>query len=258
MAAIFREGNKFCQKLTVPCYETDASFCLKPASFMDMAQEIAYWAAQELGFGYDDLQKHKTAWVLSRMHIHFGNPPRWRDEVLLKTWHKGQDGLFFLRDFELLDREGRQAVTATSSWLVMDVETRRLVRNPQESGLLQGGSAGAGDAIAEPAPKVVLPKDAEPEEAGIHVVSYSDVDILGHANNARYVVWAMDCIGYDTLLQYRVGDLYVVFNKETVPGGTVRLYRTRTEREGTVVFHVEGRVDGKAAFCVQIDLHPLL
>ena len=147
MAAIYREGNIFCQALTVPCYDTDAAFRLKPASFMDMAQEIAYWAAQELGFGYDDLQKHHTAWVLSRLHFHYVDPPRWRDEVLLRTWHKGQDGLFFLRDFELLDSSGKRIVSATSSWLVMNVETRHLVRDPQEAGLLHDGAAGAGDAI---------------------------------------------------------------------------------------------------------------
>ena len=48
MSEVRREGYKFCQDICVPCYDTDASFYLKPAAFMDMAQEIAYWAAQEL------------------------------------------------------------------------------------------------------------------------------------------------------------------------------------------------------------------
>ena len=69
ISEVYNEGYKFCQDMRIPCYETDAAFCLKPASFMDMAQEIAYWAAQALGFGYDDLQRHHTAWVLSRLHF---------------------------------------------------------------------------------------------------------------------------------------------------------------------------------------------
>ena len=101
MNEVYNEGYKYCQDMRIPCYDTDAAFCLKPASFMDMAQEIAYWAAQALGFGYDDLQQHQTAWVLSRMHIRFESLPKWRDAVVLKTWHKGADGLFFLRDFHL-------------------------------------------------------------------------------------------------------------------------------------------------------------
>ena len=131
MSEVRREGYKFCQDICVPCYDTDASFYLKPAAFMDMAQEIAYWAAQELGFGYDDLHVHHVAWVLSRMHFHFGNPPKWRDDVTLYTWHKGADGLFYLRDFFLQDADGNRLVTCTSSWVVIDERTRRLVR-PEE------------------------------------------------------------------------------------------------------------------------------
>lgn len=252
MAAIYREGNIFCQALTVPCYDTDAAFRLKPASFMDMAQEIAYWAAQELGFGYDDLQKHHTAWVLSRLHFHYVDPPRWRDEVLLRTWHKGQDGLFFLRDFELLDSSGKRIVSATSSWLVMNVETRHLVRDPQEAGLLHDGAAGAGDAIAEPASKVVMPRDAAVEAAGERLVSYSDVDILGHTNNARYVVWAMDCLPYGEASQGLIGDVRINFNKETVPGDTVALFKAAVPTAQGMDYFVEGRVGGKSVFCVQL------
>ncbi len=47
--------NKYIQKSIVPCYDTDLAWRMKPASFMNMAQEIANRHASELGFGYDDL-----------------------------------------------------------------------------------------------------------------------------------------------------------------------------------------------------------
>ena len=250
MGNVKREGYKFRQDICVPCYCTDASTYLKPAAFMDMAQEIAYWAAQELGFGYDDLHVHHTAWVLSRMHFHFADPPRWRDDVSLYTWHKGADGLFYLRDFLLKDPEGRCLVTGTSSWVVIDEQTRRLVRPEELQDKLSTGDVD--DAIAERAPKVAIPRGAEPEPAGEHTVVYSDVDIIGHTNNARYMVWAMDCIDYETVSGKRVRDAYINFNKETTPGTTVQLYRLQTEEDGATVWYVEGRVDGKSAFCVKL------
>lgn len=94
MEKINVSDNRFSTDITIPCYDTDASFRLKPAAFMDHAQEMAYLAAQALHFGYDDLQRHHTAWVLSRMRMDFLNPPKWTDETTLYTWHKGQDGLF--------------------------------------------------------------------------------------------------------------------------------------------------------------------
>ena len=250
MSEVRREGYKFCQDICVPCYDTDASFYLKPASFMDMAQEIAYWAAQGLGFGYDDLHVHHVAWVLSRMHFHFENPPKWRDNVTLYTWHKGADGLFYLRDFFLQDADGNRLVTCTSSWVVIDERTRRLVRPEELQDKLSTGDVD--DAIAERAPKVVMPRGAEPEPAGEHTVVYSDVDIIGHTNNARYMVWAMDSIDYETASACRVKDVYINFNKETTPGTSVQLYRLKTEEDGALVWYVEGRVEGKSAFCVKM------
>ena len=77
MTPVTREGYKFCQQICIPCYQTDIHLRLKPAAFMDLAQEIAFWAAQELGFGYDTLHSHHTAWVLSRMHIRVHDIPQW-------------------------------------------------------------------------------------------------------------------------------------------------------------------------------------
>lgn len=245
---VYNEGYRFCQDLRIPCYDTDAAFFLKPASFMDMAQEIAYWAAQRLGFGYDDLQRHKTAWVLSRMHIRYEQPPKWRDPVVLKTWHKGADGLFFLRDFQLLSPEGTSLVRATSSWLVMDVESRRLVRGGDVVSLVDADTRVEEHAIAEPSPKILVPKDLPREEKGSRTVAYSDVDIIGHTNNARYIVWAFDCLDYAFVSQRRIRDLYINFNKETRPGETVTL----TVAADGDTYYVEGLADGKSAFVAQI------
>ena len=112
MTPVRREGYKFCQDICIPCYDTDARANLRPSAFMDFAQEIAYWAASELGFGYDTLHVHHTAWVLTRMHIHFEEPLKWRDNVTLYTWHKGASGLFYLRDFDLRDSSGKSRVKA--------------------------------------------------------------------------------------------------------------------------------------------------
>ena len=81
--------NKFIQNFNIQSYNVDMSWRLKPASFMDLAQEAANQHANILGFGYDDLIASRTAWVLSRMHVEFTDTPKWREEVTLKTGHKG-------------------------------------------------------------------------------------------------------------------------------------------------------------------------
>ena len=240
---------RFEQKFTIPCYDTDASWCLKPSSFMDLAQEAAGQHAVYLGFGYDDLIATNTAWILSRVHVEFVDAPKWRENITLRTWHKGLNRLFFLRDFILTDDEGRERVKATTSWLVLNLETRRLVRDPK---LMEEGTVCLDNVIETPADKVVMPKDADPQYVMDYHVAYSDVDMNGHTNNAMYMQWAMDAVDYDIASTRPVKWFTINFNHETKPGDVVALYKVvKEEQDGRHVF-VEGKVGDQSAFTVEI------
>ena len=241
--------KRLVQNHTIPCYDTDASWRLKPASFMNLAQEAAGQHAVHLGFGYDDLIKSNTAWILSRVHIEFVDTPKWKEDVVLKTWHKGLNRLFYLRDFIMTDSEGRERVKATTSWLVLNLETRRLVRDPQ---LMEDGTVCADNVIETPADKVVMPKDVEPEHVMDHVVAYSDVDMLGHTNNAMYMQWAMDAVDYQTASSMPVKKVTINFNHETKAGEQVNIYRTSVQQEDGLHVFVEGKVEGTSSFAVEI------
>ena len=241
--------NKLIQKHIIPCYQTDSKWRLKPAAFMDLAQEAANSHAAILGFGYDDLVQSRTAWILSRVNIRFIKTPLWRDEVTLTTWHKGLERLFFLRDFIMTDQDGNECVKATSSWLVLNLDTRRLVRDPN---LMDEGTTCSDNAMESPAAKVQIPKDVEPELGMDQIVSYSDVDLLGHTNNAMYMHWAMDAVDYELASTRPVKELTINFNHETKAGENVKIYRATVEREDGLDVFVEGKVDGASSFCVEI------
>ena len=216
---------------------------------MDLAQEAANRHASVLGFGYDDLILSNTAWILSRMHIEFVDAPKWREDVTLQTWHKGLNRLFFLRDFLITDSEGRTRVKATTSWLVMNLDTRRLVRDPK---LMDENGICPENVIETPADKVQMPKDMEPELAMTHKVEYSDVDMNAHANNAMYMQWSMDAVGYEVTSTHLVKSFTINFNHEVKPQEEVDLYRVLVEEEDGLHAFIEGKVKDQSAFIVEI------
>lgn len=240
---------KFIEHLTIPCFDTDAAWRLKPASFMNLAQEAAGRHAVHLGFGYDDLIKTDTAWILSRVHVEFIDTPKWREDITLTTWHKGLNRLFFLRDFCLTDAQGRERVKATTSWLVLNLQTRRLVRDPK---LIEDGTVCAENVLPAPADKVTMPKDVEPEFVMDHIVSYSDIDTNGHANNAMYMQWAMDAVDYNIASSRPVKEFTINFNHETKAGDSVSLYRASVEKEDGLHIYIEGRLPEASSFVVEI------
>lgn len=240
---------RYTEDITIPCYDTDAAWRLKPSSFMNLAQEAAGRHAVYLGFGYDDLIVSNTAWILSRMHIVFTDVPKWRENITLTTWHKGLNRLFYLRDFILTDDQGRERVKATTSWLVLNLETRRLVRDPH---LMEDGTVCTDNAIEAPADKVIMPKDIEPEYVMEHIVAYSDIDTNGHANNAMYMQWAMDAVDYEVASKRAVKEFLINFNHETKPMDHVQMYRAVVDKEDGCHVFIEGKVNDNSAFCVEI------
>ena len=241
--------NKFIQNFNIPSYNVDMSWRLKPASFMDLAQEAANQHANILGFGYDDLIASRTAWVLSRMHVEFTDTPKWREEMTLTTWHKGLNRLFFLRDFLMTDKDGNPRVKATTSWLVINLDTRRLVRDPQ---LLEDGTICSENVLETPADKVVMPKGAEVNLVMEHAVAYSDLDMNGHVNNAMYMQWAMNAVNYEISSEKPVKEFTINFNHEIKPQEIVSIYKAIVEKEDGRHVFVEGKVGEQSSFCVEI------
>lgn len=241
--------NRLIEHYTIPCYDTDASWRLKPVSFMNYAQEMANRHACVLGFGYDDLIGSRTAWVLARMYIRFIDLPLWRNDVTLTTWHKGLNRLFFLRDFRMTDPQGNVRVEATTSWIVLNLDTRRLVRDPK---LMDEGTKCSENAVEQPADKVQLPKDAQMEFVMEHTVSYSDVDLLGHTNNAMYMHWAMDAVPYEITSQHPLKEVTINFNHETRAGEKVSIYRTSLQAEDGLRVFIEGKVGDTSSFVIEM------
>ena len=76
------------QELSLPCYFFDVNKNLRPASFFDVAQEIAVQGSAMVGAPDWVLKDRDIAWILSRMHVRFEQYPRLYDKVLLQTWHR--------------------------------------------------------------------------------------------------------------------------------------------------------------------------
>lgn len=181
---------KFEKNYKVHVYETGPDGRLNLYSLFDYLQDIASEHAVQLGYGRDDLIKNNCFWVLSRIYAVINELPCWNDSISITTWPKGTDKLFALRDFEIFDREKKLIGSATSSWLIVDIESRRIQR-PDNKLATFNRTSNMSDALPRNASKI---EPASPD--GITTppfrVRLSDLDINLHTNNSRYLRWATD------------------------------------------------------------------
>ena len=244
---LITDEGKYVENQVIPCYQTDGAKRLKPSGFMDIAQEMAFRAAQSMGFGYDQLLLEGKAWVLYRFHFRCIKVPRWREEVQVSTWNRGPFGPLYYRDFRL---EGENSeILATSSWIVLDVAGRRVCRSAEALSAIPEKYRCDEAVLEEPAPKIVIPANLQEEFVGMHRVGYADIDMLGHTNNARYMAWATECVDFGDAEGLEPADVFINFIHETKAGDEVSLYRARDGR----TYYVEGRVGDEVSFTVRID-----
>lgn len=237
--------DKITADYAVACFQTDIRYLLRPSAFLDLAQEIAIIGAETLNFGDKQLKPYDCAWVLARQHVRFERPVRHADRIRMVTWHKGLDGPYFLRDYQLLDAEGNPAVNSTSSWVVMNLAERRIARADFISSIIPGAPQSPDHAVEERAPKVNLPRGTELEPIGEHRVLYSDVDHNRHANNVKYTAWVMDALPQELVYEKSLRELTVNFNREVRPGETVELFHALASDGAHIV---EGRCGDRQVF----------
>ncbi len=243
---------KYIENGIVSCYMSDCRHLLRPESFLDLAQQLAVKAAQVQSFSDSALKKFNCAWVLARMRTRFGKSVRFDEDIRLETWHKGLSGLYFIRDYRLLDSRGEVAVSSTSSWIVMNLDSRHICRDEEVLSLIPQESQCAESAIAENCPKISFPRGAELREIGTHRVAWSDVDYNGHANNVKYTVWALDNLPQELVFGHSLREVSINFNKEVRAGDMVTLYCA--ESEGAQI--VEGRSGDHQVFIEKLVFEP--
>jgi len=181
-------------------------------------QEVAYRHASELGLGYNDMKSRKTTWVLSRMRIHMKRYPAWNETIKLETWPSGAEGLFALRDFRVLDSEGEQIGMASTAWLILNIDTHRLIR-PKE--MLDQFKMIIHDVqmFEMPLQKITSPGEAKLLDR--HTVAYSDLDIVGHVNNVKYMEWCIDAVTSADNANREIREIEINFNHEALMGDRI-------------------------------------
>lgn len=207
----------------VRAYEADATGHASPITLCNYLQETAGRHAQDLGFSYGDMGNH--SWVLARLRIAIDTLPAWGDDVALATWPAGFQGLFGYRAFELNDTAGRVLVRAQSAWVVFDVQRRRPARLPVRVQSLRLPDRPL--PLSLPDDKLTPPADLED---GISVpVTYSDLDVNQHTNNAAYLRWTLDALPPALHNTHRLAALEMDFRAETTIGDTIRVAHRMTD-----------------------------
>ena len=219
------------ESFRVRAYEVDVSGRASVATVCNWLQETAGNHVTALGWAVDDLAPKGLTWVLSRLHLRLHRLPGWHDDVRIVTWHAGVLRLYGVREFRLTDAQGRELGTATSAWLLIDLESRRPTRPLEALPALDHRAAAR--ILVDPFDKI--PGPASPERETTLVVRLADLDMNRHANNVSVIAWALEALPDEVVLGASLAELEIEFRAEALRGDHI-LVQTRRAPEGSTAF----------------------
>jgi medium-chain acyl-[acyl-carrier-protein] hydrolase len=203
-------------ELTVRPDEVDRNGLCTVRSLCNYFQYAAYLHADSLDFGVDSLGRSGQTWVLTRLYVDVRRPPRFGERVTVETWPAGVEKLFALRDFRLSDAAGTPVALGVSSWCVISLEARRIVRPPEELARFSSNPRSTARALDK-----IEPLRRTPPLIKNLDVRYRDIDVNRHVNNVSFIEWMCEAVPYDLQAESFCRELEVNFLKEAFFGDTI-------------------------------------
>jgi medium-chain acyl-[acyl-carrier-protein] hydrolase len=228
---------------TICSFDIDPQLTARLPVLCGFMQEAAYHHAEHLGLGHTGLSAKSLGWVLARQRIEVDHLPKWGDAVKIRTWPSGRDRLFFYRDFEMTDGDGRLILLASTAWFVIDIKKRERVHPdlylnadlPEvgtrvfstKLGRLKSCGGAGGEPIS---------------------VNYGDLDMNGHVNNVRYIEWVLNQLPLEFHQSRSIQSLEVNYLAEAVYGHKVSVC---SEEAGPGTYAHAVRTNGTDLFRAQ-------
>jgi acyl-ACP thioesterase len=235
------------RKYPVNVFDTDISGRLSPGSLFNYFQDLAGRHASVLGFGREHLMTNGYFWVLSRMVVKIERMPLTWEEVTVRTWPRGTDAIFALRDLEMYDVAGRKIAGASSSWVIVDHETRR-VQRPDKALSFLNSQYPSQRALGSNAGKVPGLPSGEHKLISM-TAALDDIDVNHHVNNARYIHWVINSYERQFISSHIPDTVEVNYLSEGYQGDKINILTAHEESSGNSFLHSVVREADRTELC---------
>ncbi len=181
------------EQFKIASYQMDVKGNATLTSLAGIFQEIAGNHAHENGFGFKQMIKNGQIWVLTRLKIEIQKFPVWGQEIDVSTWIVNREKFFSRRDFQIHNSNNELLVSASSGWMLLDVQSKRpkLVDEIEMDIPMISDKLAVNDELL----KIEALKSAETKTD--YIVRFSDLDVNNHVNNVKYIRILLDSYSYN-------------------------------------------------------------
>ncbi|XAR72297.1 Oleoyl-[acyl-carrier-protein] hydrolase [Bertholletia excelsa] len=219
---IIEEGVAYRQTVVIRSYEIGPDKTATIESILNLLQETALnhvWMSGLLGDGFGathGMMRNNLIWVVSRMQVEVDHYPIWGEVMEIDTWvgASGKNGM--RRDWLLRGHAtGLVFARATSTWVMMNKQTRRLSKMPEEVRSEISPWFIEKQAVKEDVNEKIEKLDNKAKYVNSDLKpKRSDLDMNQHVNNVKYVRWMLETIPDHFMEDHQLSGLILEYRRE--------------------------------------------
>ncbi len=218
--------------------DADAFDNVKASALLGMMQESACLSADELGFGYEEIQPKNLGFILANWYVELFRPVKLGEVLQVHTWPLKPKHLVFLRDFEFYVG-GEKVGVASSRWCMVDTKSFKFL--PVSANFAEGFFDGYNTERSVEFSGWKIADCGEKEYSHSRRVGLSDYDHYFHANNTRYADFLTDAFSLEELRGKYIKSMQISYVKQCKAGETLELFK----RFEDGYYYVDGKVAGE-------------
>lgn len=217
-----------------------------PSSLLDIFQDIAgVDADQTPGMTSRDMEEAGVFWAITQTKYEIVEMPAMHQVVLARTWSLAPNRLGFQREYTVRGADGTLLVKGTSTWVMMNRETRDFV---SARSVYRGPTDFSEERNFDARPRRIRDFEAEGAPRAIEP-AFTDIDLNGHVNNTKYANFFLDA--WNPEPEEHVRSFQIDYRHEIRAGESVEVFVNRAE--GEVVGKGVG-ADGTVRFFCKAEL----
>ena len=224
--------------------KVDSNAFVTNKGMLALLENVACMHSDKAGYGICDIPFTHLSWVQLNWRVTIIRRLKYDEEIIIKTWAKEASKVTTIRDFEVLDKDGKQVCIATTKWTLTNIDTQSIVKITD-------------DIIGEyePDTKSIMSeyefkKLQEPESFSneyIYKTERRDIDVNKHMHNLNYLDLAYETLPEDIYLNDEFNNIEIMYKKAIRLGDTSKCLYSFENNKHTVVIK---SLDGKNLHCI--------
>ena len=198
------------QEFKIRSYDIDHRKQASVTALVKLMHEAAMTNVVDMNLSVWDLEPYRISWVLMRKKLSLHRLPMYGETITVETNPAGFERFFTYRDYKVFDAQNKLIATASTIWLLMNLDTRKMSRIPalitdQNFPVLPN---------ALPRLPFKLPPFQTASLEKKFQVGWYDLDFNQHLNNIYYLQWVLETLPDNIMQNYQLEEIDILYKLE--------------------------------------------